>query len=323
MHPDTNPLSGQKSPPCRPLPLIHIGYPKCMSSWLQKHFFHEKYGFSTVLNPMECQLSIINTPPFRYTPATAARLMADHTPQNPELVPVITSEALSGNMYCGGYNSQQLAHRLHALAPDAHILIMIREQKSLIRSLYKSWVLWGMPHSINRILNPLTPELAPQFNLEYICFDGIVEYYIHLFGSNQVLVMPYEALLETPFMALRKIHDFAGATKKTLAAIDTAPVRARVNKGENLSYLYWLRLKNRFLYSSPFNYNGLFAADNDNLMNRLHNSKKQKFPKFASAWLERSFSETVKKQTFGKFAPSNRKLAQITGIDLAGYGYEF
>lgn len=306
-----------------PVPLIHVGFPKAISSWLQKYYFQPDCGFFKILDSLETQLAIIKPSPFHFDASAVQRTLAQHAQrQVGEAIPVITAEALSGNMYCGGFDGHELAQRLKTVVPQGRLLLMVREQRSLIRSLYKSWIVWGMPHSIERMLQPSTPDLAPQFNLDFLRFDQRVTCYQQLFGADNVLVIPYEAFKQQPIPVLQQIHRFAHAPETTLPALDDLPVRKRVNRGTSLSWLYWLRLQNRWLYSTPFNYNGLLQADNDRLMKRLAKSKKNPLPRFTDAWFEKGFQTTVASMTQGQFADSNRRLAELTGLDLARYGYE-
>lgn len=306
-----------------PPPLLHVGFPKAVSSWLQKHFFTTDCGFFQMLNPLETQLCLISPSAFDFHPENVYRSLQNNLNRRIDnAVPVITAEALSGNMYCGGFNGHELACRLKAVAPHARLLMMIREQRSLIRSLYKSWIVWGMPHSIERMLQPQTPDLAPQFNLDFLRFDQRIACYQQLFGTENVLVIPYEAFKNKPLSVLQQIHRFAQAPETTLPALNGLPVHKRVNRGTSLAWLYWLRLQNRWLYSTPFNYNGLLPADNDRLMKRLAKSKKNPLPRFTDTWFETRFRSTVTSLTHGQFADSNRKLTELTGLNLAQYGYE-
>lgn len=306
-----------------PVPLIHVGFPKAISSWLQKHYFQPACGFFKILDSLETQLTIIKPSPFHFDASAAQRTLAQHAHRGVNgAIPVITAEALSGNMYCGGFDGHELAQRIKAVAPQARLLLMVREQRSLIRSLYKSWIVWGMPHSIERMLQPLTPDLAPQFNLDFLRFDQRITCYQQLFGRDNVLVIPYEAFRQEPIPVLQRIHRFAQAPEATLPVLHDLPVRKRVNRGTSLAWLYWLRLQNRWLYATPFNYSGLLPADNDRLMKRLTRSKKNPLPRFTDAWFEKSFQTAVAALTQGQFADSNRRLAELTGLDLARYGYE-
>ena len=51
-------------------------------------------------------------------------------------VPVISHERLSGYPHSGGHDSKEIAHRLAAVFPNAKVVIVIREQKSMILSNY-------------------------------------------------------------------------------------------------------------------------------------------------------------------------------------------
>ncbi len=290
-----------------------------MSSWLQRHFFTEQCGFKVALGQIECQLEIIKPAPFRFSPDSPKAALSKASLHH---IPVISSEALSGNMYCGGYNSKEIADRLTSIAPEAKILILYREQKSLIRSLYKSWINWGMPHSIEEVLSPNITDLAPQFRLEYLEFDHLISYYHSVFGRENVLALPYEGFLKTPYIQLRKIHSFSGCDPSLSKAIDKLPLLGRVNKGQSLSWLYWIRWQNRYLYKTPFDRFGLKTIDNDSLIDRISRNKKNRLPSFTDPWFEKDFRETVSRKIGSHYRSSNRRTSELSGINLSDYGYD-
>jgi hypothetical protein len=59
------------------------------------------------------------------------------------LIPMVSSERLSGNPHSGGYDSAVLAERLHQVFPGARVLVMIREQRSMILSSWAQYVRVG------------------------------------------------------------------------------------------------------------------------------------------------------------------------------------
>src|SRR5262245_6185327 len=61
------------------------------------------------------------------------------------LLPVVSNERLSGHPSSGGYDSKEIADRLAAVFPEGRVLIVIREQHSVIESVYKQYVLAGGP----------------------------------------------------------------------------------------------------------------------------------------------------------------------------------
>jgi hypothetical protein len=234
-------------------------------------------------------------------------------------MPVCSAEALIGNPYCGGYNAKQNADRLKTLFPNAKILFIVREQRSLMRSLYKTMVVWGMPHSIKNLLYPTDTSLAPQFNLDFLRFDLATHYYQMLFGAENVLVLPYEAFAENPQQFVRKIISHAGG--QPTATFDKLPWKRKINKNQPLINIYWQRIKN-LLLSTPFNYAGLLTSTEQRTASRIRNSKQNPFPTFTHNWFEDDFRQTVATAFHGQFGDSNRRLEQLTGLELSQYGYD-
>lgn len=309
-----------------PVPLIHVGYPKCLSTWLQQHLFQPKYGYTTVMNPVSVQLRLIDPLPLTFDPGQVHAFLGEHVPpsQTGGPIPVITSEALSGNMFCGGYNSKELANRLREVFPESRILVIVREQKSMIRSLYSSFVSWGMPHSIERLLEPVDARRIPQYNAVYLQYDRLITYYRNLFGEQNVLILCYEQFKEDPKRFLGAIRDFSDNKALTEALIDELPVASRANPGRMLANLFYQRWYNYFFVSNGANYAGLFKDSPDATMKRLREIRRRnkRFPKFMSQWFEKGFRESIKVKTKGQFGESNRRLSQLMKVDLALYGYE-
>lgn len=306
------------------VPLIHVGYPKALSSWMQKWLFVPQAGFCKVLDSLTLQLFLIDATPFTFDTGKAREWMEKslrETPGSEHLQPVITGESLVGHTHCGGYNAKTNADRLKQLCPDAKILIVVREQQATIRSLYKTFITWGMPHSIDRILNPVDPNLSPQFNLDFLRYDLLVAYYQQLYGKERVLVLPYEMFKHNPQEFTRRIFVFCnmdGVEEK----LKKLPFNRPVNRGQTLLNLLIERWRNYFFVSSPFNYAGLFKPTEASLKRRIARSKKNSLPSFMDHWFEAGFKRKVAAHCDGQFAASNRRLQELTGIDLKSYGYE-
>lgn len=305
-------------------PLIHVGYPKALSSWMQKWLFTPENGFCKVLDSLTLQLFLIDATPFTFDTTKAKAWMQerlDETPGSEQLQPLITGESLVGHTHCGGYNAKTNADRLKELCPQAKILVVVREQKATIRSLYKTFVTWGMPHSIERILDPVEPNLSPQFNLDFLRYDLLVNYYQQLYGKDNVLVLPYELFAGDGAGFLRRIFSFCGIADAE-AKIKKLPLKRRVNRGQTLLNLLLERWRNYIFLSSPFNYSGWFKPTEASLKRRIARSKKNPFPAFMDNWFEAGFRKKIDAHCAGKFADSNRRLQQLTGLDLSPYGYE-
>jgi len=304
-------------------PLIHVGYPKALSSWMQKLLFQPQHGFCKVMDSLALQLCLIEASPFNFDADKPKQWIRERLEEqgNPaELQPVLTGESLVGHTHCGGYNAKVNADRLKEAFPEAKILIVVREQKSMIRSLYKTFVVWGMPHSIDRLLNPVDANMSPQFNLDFLRYDMLVDYYQQLYGKDSVLVQPYELFAADSVAFLQSIYTLCGR-EVDQEQLSKFPTQRTLNKNQTMANLLLQRWHNYFFLSNPFNYSGLFNSNEDNLQKRLVRSKKNPLPEFMDNWFEESFARKVATHCDGRFNQSNQNLEALTGLSLQQYGY--
>lgn len=122
------------------LVLIHIGYPKTGSVWLQDRIFEKSCrGFSRV--PTNIVDRYILEPDWSTFDAESAKEKLKaviRTARDNSLTPVLSSVLLCGNANLnGGANGSMYADRLRTLLPDSKVLIVIREQRSWLDSFYR------------------------------------------------------------------------------------------------------------------------------------------------------------------------------------------
>lgn len=244
---------------------------------------------------------------------------------DPGLVPVISAEHISGSPERGGFDAEMLAHRLHQACPQGKILIIVREQRSMLRSLYSGLIrTGGMPYSIERMLTPVAATVTPQFNPGYLKYDALVSYYQQLFGPESVLVLPYEMFLDQTGEFISRINRFSQLRLKTKPAL---PVNMRMNQRTSLLALALIRIANRHLFRNGFDERGWIDDEGTALWRRVkaaHQLDKlfgKITPEALSRHLESRFNTRVEKITGNTFQQSNRALQQLTGLDLAEHGY--
>ena len=174
-------------------PVIHIGYHKAASSWFQAEFFPRARNAYVIPRSVVAR-EILLPSPFAFEPQTARRNFLSHAPGRI----VMSEEELSGNLHTAGLHggmSKEIAERLHRTFPDAHIVMIIRNQNDVIASAYKQYIQGGGTRSIERFLKPsIAPHKIPNFSLDFLVYDGLIGYYESLFGRPNVHVYPYEAL---------------------------------------------------------------------------------------------------------------------------------
>jgi hypothetical protein len=275
-------------------PLLHIGYHKTGTTWLQDHLFNNaEAGFETPFKRgRDIQRLFIMPGPFAFD-ADACR---DHfgpglrAARERNLVPVITTERLSG-------------------------------------SSYKQYVRVGGTASLQDYLDPpfYRRHLAirmPLFQFDYFKYEGLVQYYRQQFGSDGVLVLLYEQFRAEPLEFVRRIVQFAGANaaEELLAAMpfgehvnaalssSEAAVRRRVNViGVHDSVNPWVLVRRagakRLVEGGVAKLDALVPAG----------TKKN---------LDQKMKQYIVEQTGDRFRESNRHLGQLLGVELGQYGYD-
>jgi len=176
-----------------PAVVIHVGFHKTGTTWLQQELFPKVRNARLVPRPV-IRRELLLPYPFGFDPQAARRgVLGDADGRV-----VLSEEELSGNLHTGGLHgsmSKEIAERLARAFPDAHVVIFVRSQKEMIASAYKQYVEGGGTGSIHRFLRPSrAPHKTPNFSLDFLAYDGLVGHYESLFGREAVHVHACEAL---------------------------------------------------------------------------------------------------------------------------------
>ncbi len=304
--------------------LIHIGYHKTGTSFLQRYLFFcdppDQFFAPWTVMTGEAVEHFVLTHPARFDAAAVrAEFESRLTNDSQSLVSVISHQDLCGYALYGRYYGHEVAERLHQTFPTAKILITIREQKSFLRSLFSQYVRqegeWPIETFIGTGDEP--PGYAPICRLDHLEYDLLANRYVQLFGADQVLVLPYEVLKSDPIKFQQCIFEFAGASGGT----------PREVKPENVGYgalsLKLMRKLNR-VFRLPPDWNGDWKKV------PLLVRAKIKLCKIVNAMIPRSWNRReekrliafVESRTAEYFKPSNQRLQQLCNFDLASLGYD-
>jgi hypothetical protein len=308
-------------------PLIHIGFPKPASKWLQRYLFQPQQDHIQLMDPFQTHAHFKIPPVLTFQPEKVQAFLKEQIGLKDvgnDKTPVITSEVLCGSPFCGGYDRKELADRLKLVFPEGKILIIIREQKAMILSLYKSVVTWGLPHSLKQFINPLNPEIVPQFNFEYLRYDRVVSYYHLLFGKERVLVLPFEKLLKEPNAFVTAIHEFSGQTDGLQEKLTRLPYNKKSNASPPITRLLMQHWVNYLFVATAFNYSGLFRDRKGPFFKCLNPLMRVSriLPEYVHQRVKTCCKSYIQSQTQGEFAESNRALETLLQIDLSSFGYE-
>jgi hypothetical protein len=300
-------------------PVIHIGYHKTGTTWLQRKLFASaELGYRRIRFTQD-DVDLYRVHDFDFDAARCRAEMERKLERcdREGLVPVISMMRLSGNPHAGGYDSRVLADRIAAVFPGARIIVVIREQRSMILSTYAQYVKMGGPCSLRGYL--LTPDDSrrPGFRFEQFRYDRLIAHYQRLFGKERVLVDAYERFRSEPQAFAERVAAFCGGKAPPPGA--DGSVLNRSLGPLALSLLRWL---NPFVNADSLNGWSPYAIPWLNKPARLLVEGVDRVtPSRVTDGIQRRWREAIAAECRGRYEESNRRSAALTGLDLPGLGY--
>jgi Sulfotransferase family len=309
--------------------LVHIGYHKTGSNWLQRHLFrNSRTGFRWLGktggdHPVR---QLVRALPFHFD-AQATRAQFEplvRAAESDGLLPVVSYERLSGHPFSGGHDSEQIAYRLKDVFPDAQVLVVIREQRSMIVSTYKQYVKAGGPCSLPRFLLPPRSRSmrVPWFDLAHFEYEHLLRHYRRLFGAERVLTLPYEQFVRDARSFVAAICEFAGRSLDE-ELLDGLPFTARSNPALPAVEVAIRRRRNHLYVRSELNPAPVLDSRAAKRAARLATAPQviRLVPERLAASSEAALRREVADLVGDRYRESNRETAELTGLDLAGYGW--
>jgi hypothetical protein len=241
-------------------------------------------------------------------------------------MPVICWGRLAGQAFSGGYDTKEIADRLKAVFPDGRIVVVVREQRSMIVSTYKQYLKAGGPSGIEAFLQPGSDQgwRIPLFEFDYFQYHLLLGYYKKLFGPDNVLALPYEELVRDRRSFLTKIGDFSGnpVPEEVLAEMTDAKRR---NPAQSALVLGATRVLNRFgprseLNPAPLMESMLIHGATTKMRKKLDPANLRATRGLAQR-SEQSLKQAVAEAVGDRYVESNRITAELLGVDLAAYGW--
>ncbi len=304
--------------------LLHIGYHRTGSTWIQRVFFPFHPSLELAFTHEEVYKNLVRPNSFDFSPLDAVDSFFKRIEaiQEAGKIPVISSEILCGSPFTGGRESKEIAGRLFEVFPGAKILIVIREQISMITSTYKQFVHGGGTGSLGQFLNPPKNSFSyPWFSRDHFYYDRLVSHYNSLFGEQNVHVVCFEELRKNEIEFYDDLLEITGIEKLTDDLKETLlAVRSRSSMNKSLSDIgvIFKRLANRFVLS-PTNPYPLLAIPRANRTSWsiLHRIDSFLFNRFKSRFI----SKRITREMGDCFVESNGRLQSIIGKDLGPFGY--
>ncbi len=305
-------------------PILHIGFHKTGTTFLQNHFFYRKdQGFVcpwTVYTGEAIKHFVLEHPK-RFDPYQVRKSFDAATKKisNAELVPIISHEDLCGYPVYSRYYGYETASRLKKTFPNSRVIIGIREQNSMIKSLYGQYVRQDGEWGIDQFLGTGSeqPGFSPICRLDHLEYNLLVEYYIDLFGKESVLAIPYELLKKDQHLFLDTIMQFSGVTNKFRKVYDP------LNIGRGSGTLEINRILNRYIKRQPlWNGNYKLTPFSWKLKHKICDLIDKITPNKLQDKHEKYLKNFIQHRVVNYYTDANRKLQTYTPFDLNSFGYK-
>lgn len=202
-------------------PVVHIGFHKTGSTWLQSELFPR------VVNARFVEPDVVNeliVAPHAHTfrPAVISEQFGE------AFRLLVSSEELSGNIHVGGLNgagTREYARRIQGLWPEADVVIVVREHVACVVASYKQYVAKGGTRSFRRYLSlGGDHHRRPRFSLDHFRFAAVVQLYRDLFGEDKVHVYQFADFRRGPEQFARRLCSDLGLEVSAWNEVRWGPV---------------------------------------------------------------------------------------------------
>ena len=295
--------------------VIHVGYHKTASTWLQVCVFPYVAGLhygDPLLGSFVVNLASAADHTFFAAGFRSVLRQIEGSSGGPLL---LSYEGLSGSLWDGYGAGFRNATRLHSVAPGARILLVVRRQDEMLRSVHAQYVNEGGTRSLRDFIQGREVE-GSRFSLRHLEYDRLVGRYVQLFGRDRVWVVPYEHLRARRQMFLDDLCDFLGT------GLTSKVSRAQLNHSLSGPSLWLLRSWNRLFRATRFNADPRLRS----LRGGRHvRNLMQRGVDPVVRWLipERSTAPDagMLAELAAGFAASNQRLQHFCSQSLAEWGY--
>lgn len=303
--------------------IVHVGFPKAASTFLQENIFDNKIFNFELFNRKEITNLYGKPGAFEFDRGKTIKIINEFKNKShlQNKIPVISQEFLVGNEYLnGGIDAPIYLNRIYQTIPDAKIIIIIREQRSFLYSFYKHDIAYnnGFKSIEKFINNDWHFNRRSNFLLRYIKYDNLIKNYYKNFGKENVLVLPYEMLKEDKSSFIENIINFTRCDKKNY---DLNLLKS-INISRSITLISLQKYLNKFITSQherSFSVPLKFTT----FLNRRLFSKMDKifFIKINNKKIDKKNLKKINKIVGDYFVKSNINLQRMLNISLKKYNY--
>lgn len=239
---------------------IHVGDYKTGTSWLQEAVFpfHPEIQYlGDHFEKKELQEVLRELVDIRDLDFCAENLRKkfeqNFTKENNKIIG-ISREALSQSNYITGEHAKRNAQRLKEVFDDVKIIYVIREQISMLGSIYSQYLKTGGTRCFNDwFLDPIECKGI----IERLKYDKNIAMYQEIFGKENVQVLLFEELRANKENFLKKLYSFIGCQDTSFQPIES---KKEVNTSLSTHGAIISKLLHKLFRNSYHNYRSTFLG---------------------------------------------------------------
>lgn len=289
---------------------FHIGVHKTGSSLLQQRIFPKMKDVYYIPRTDSSKLKkyIQYADDFNFDPLEGKAIFNNiKNIENHDSV-LISDEEFYGNPYWSNIDRKRNIDRIVAIfGLDVKLILFIRNQKSLINSLYNQYVKTGGMADFSSFLNQ--KKFPLHVNTAYFCFDKYIEYIETTVGKQNYKIILFEDFMKEKENTVNGLFQFLGNNEIQLHKSDFK----KTNPSLKNNFIPLLRFFNKFTKSpkNPFHW--------------LHYYVQVAFRKLFSMLgklpLKEKKYQFTNLDTIEEIKHSNRKLQTQFNLNLEKYNY--
>jgi hypothetical protein len=290
--------------------IIHVGYPKTASTFIQKQVLPKLKNSSILSHKQVYETGLINLK-WKAERSIDYTSIKDRVKSHGDAF--ISFEGFTGIPLQGFLLIDILPQRLRkAIDGDIDILIFIRRQDQLIKSLYKQYIKQGGTFSYSNFISSSQFGGVTRFDLNAFDYLQTVKSYEEVFGKGRVHIFAYEWLQDDQNTFSKRFCDLVGEEVN----ID---FHIRRNVGLSGRKLKLCRFLNRF-FPSTISEKGILPTSFIERQKIVSAVKKQRLISGGKTFT--NAEEALSEDCLNKLKSRNQQLDDyMHGLDLKKLGY--
>ena len=291
--------------------IVHIGYHRTGTSFLQKNIFPQCQQHVFHGHPEMLEFGLVDV-----------AWKADRSINYEKLIEVyqskkkyfISFESFIGPLVEGSTLIDLIPLRFQRIfgKKAVKILITIRKQDKWLKSYYAQWVASG--GGLNFMQFMTNGFKNHRFDLNALNYLMTYESYKAVFGAENILVLPYELMKENQAYFLKLLNDFSGENFQTVEQKGAA-----LNRSLSGYQLSWMRFLNR-IFETQISVDYWVSKRFFNTMKYRMKLQHSNFLRFGKSFSQNE--EQYIKKVMNSFREPNSKINSLfDSYDLAEYEY--